>query len=358
MFLFMLKTGFFSLLFFLGGSGPFFPFSVIAETEQKVQINSQESRKDIEEDLVFIEIKKGASFNEVAGILKKENLIDSVFYFKALAWLRGESTKIKSGEYAFSKKSSLREILNILVKGQTRLHKITFPEGYNLYEIAEELEKNLFLKKEEFISLCYKVELIYELLGERVDSLEGYLFPETYFISRPVKAEALIRQMVQNFFTAYRFFSKKDVMVNKKTLNRQQLVTLASIVEKETGLAKERALIAGVFYNRLKKGMRLESDPTILYGMMKIAGALVPLNIRKKDLLKKTPYNTYRITGFPAGPISNPGKEALKAVFKPEKSSYFYFVSRNDGSHVFSTTYKEHEKAVRLYQKSLIRKRK
>ena len=357
MFLSMLKTGFFSLLFFLS-CGSFFPLLALAEIEQKTQINTQASEKDREEDLVFIEIRKGASFKEVAGILKKENLIDNVFYFKVLAWFRGDSTKIQSGEYAFSKEMSLREILNILVKGQTRLHKITFPEGYNLYEMAEELEKKLFLKKEEFIFLCYKSELVYELLGEKVDSLEGYLFPDTYFIPRPVKAEALIRQMVQNFFTAYRSFGKKNISVHRKRLSRQELVTLASIVEKETGLAKERALIAGVFYNRLKKGMRLESDPTILYGMMREVGALVPLNIRKKDILRKTPYNTYRITGFPAGPISNPGKEALKAVFEPEKSSYFYFVSRNDGSHVFSITYKEHEKAVRLYQKSLIRKRK
>lgn len=354
----MLKTGLFFFLFFLGGGGLFFPLSTLAEAEQKTQINFQASEEDRKEDLVFIEIKKGASFNEVAGILKKENLINNIFYFKVLAWFRGDSTKIQSGEYAFSKKMSLREILNILVKGQTYLHKITFPEGYNLYEIAEELEEKLFLKKEEFISLCYKAELIYELLGEKVNSLEGYLFPETYLVPRPVKAEALIRQMVQNFFTAYRSFSKKNIMVNKKKLSRQKLVTLASIVEKETGLARERDLIAGVFYNRLKKGMRLESDPTILYGMMREAGALVPLNIRKKDILRKTPYNTYRIPGFPAGPISNPGKKALKAVFEPEKSSYFYFVSRNDGSHVFSTTYKEHEKAVRLYQKSLIRKRK
>lgn len=370
MFLFMLKIVFFFFLFSVGevhflssssvmdNSNFFSQNYFFAKVDEKIKVKSFESKESKENDLIFIEIKKGTSFNEVAEILKKKKLIDSVFYFKLLAWLKGASTKIQSGEYAFSKEMGLRKILNILVKGQTYLHKITFPEGYNLYEIAEELEKKFFLKKEDFISLCYKTELIYELLGEKVNSLEGYLFPETYLIPRPVKAEALIRQMVQNFFTAYRSFGKKNVVVNKKSLSRQKLVTLASIVEKETGLAEERALIAGVFYNRLKKGMRLESDPTILYGMMREAGALVPLNIRKKDILRKTPYNTYRIPGFPVGPISNPGKEALRAVFEPEKSSYFYFVSRNDGSHVFSKTYKEHERAVQLYQKSLIRKKK
>ena len=360
----MLKIFIFFFLFFLGGnsllpvsSENLFKISqkeyLLAATEKNTPLNSLEQK----EDFIFIRIKKGTSLNGVAKILEEAGLIKRVFYFKMLAWLRGESKKIKSGEYAFHKKMSLGEILDLLVGGQTYLHKVTFPEGYNLYEIAGELEKKFFLKKEEFISLCHKPELVYELLGEKVDSLEGYLFPETYFLPRPVPAEALIRQMVQNFFAAYRLLGKKEVVVNKTRLSRQELVTLASIVEKETGLAKERALIAGVFYNRLRKNMRLESDPTILYGMMKAKGALVPLNIRKKDILKKTPYNTYRISGFPAGPISNPGKEALKAVFEPEASSYFYFVSRNDGSHVFSVTYKEHEKAVRLYQKSLIRKK-
>ena len=316
-----------------------------------------EHKNNTNENLIFIQIKKGASLNEVAQILKEVGLINSIFYFKALAWFKGESSRVKSGEYAFQKNTSMLEILNVLVRGQVYLYRITFPEGYNLYEMAEELEKKHFLKKEDFISLCYKKEFIYQLLGETVDSLEGYLFPETYFIPRPVKPKALIQQMVQNFFKAYNSFSGKNVVINNKRLSRQELVALASIVEKETGLAKERALIAGVFYNRLKKRMRLESDPTILYGMMREVGGLVPLNIRKKDILKKTPYNTYRISGFPAGPISNPGEEALRAVFEPEASSYFYFVSRNDGSHVFSKTYKEHEKAVELYQKSLIPKK-
>jgi len=303
---------------------------------------------------VFIEVKRGSSLHQVAYLLKKEELISNVFYFKFIAWWRGHTRSIQSGEYIFQKGMSPHAILEILVKGETQLYHITFPEGYNIYEMALALEKEKFLKQEDFISLCHNSLLVNELLGKNRESLEGYLFPDTYYIPRPVKPEVLIRQMVQNFFKVYHQVSDNEqqkIKVNSRYLSRHELVTLASIVEKETGKAEERPLIASVFYNRLKKNIRLESDPTILYGMMKEAGGLVTLNIRKKDILRKTPYNTYKISGFPAGPISNPGKHALQSVFKPDTSPFFYFVSRNDGSHVFSRTYEEHKKAVNYYQK-------
>ncbi len=313
-----------------------------------------------ETEEVIIQIEKGMSLQSIARLLKKKGLINNVFYFKVLAWLKGDSTKIKSGEYAFQKDTPGWKILNTLVEGKTRLHRITFYEGYNIYEMARTLEEGNFLDKEKFISLCHDPDLIYELLKEKRDSLEGYLFPDTYHIPMPVDPRKLIRKMVEGFLKAYHEVSQEGL---KKAgsgalhLTRHESVILASIVEKETGLAEERSLIASVFYNRLKKGMRLESDPTILYGMMREAGDLVTLNIRKKDILKKTPYNTYRLSGFPAGPISNPGKESLRAVFEPKESSFLYFVSRNDGSHVFSKTYKEHKKAVDRYQRRISRKR-
>jgi UPF0755 protein len=308
---------------------------------------------------VVIQIEKGMSFQSIARLLKKEELINSIFYFKVLAWFRGDSKKIKSGEYAFQKDTPHWKILNTLVEGKTRLHRITFYEGYNIYEMARALEEGNFLEKEKFISLCHDPELIYELLKEKRNSLEGYLFPDTYHIPLPVDPEKLIRKMVRGFFKVYNEVSRGGgaARAGSLRLNRHESVILASIVEKETGLAAERSLIASVFYNRLKKGMRLESDPTILYGMMKEAGDLVTLNIRKKNILRKTPYNTYRLSGFPAGPISNPGEESLRAVFKPDESSFLYFVSRNDGSHVFSKTYKEHKKAVDRYQRRILRKK-
>ena len=354
----------FILLFFILHSGPSYPVEVqsqnkLSEYQLKNQYakNEKISASKSEKKLIIIKVKKGMSFHQVAELLKTAGLIDNIFYFKFLAWFRGEMTKIKSGEYAFEPGISNQSILNILVSGKIQLHKITFPEGYNIYEIARDLEKQNFLKAKDFLSVCHDSHFIEKLLGEKRNSLEGYLFPDTYYLPQPIDAKHLIKQMVKSFFTVYEQVKIKNSK-RKIQLNRHETVILASIVEKETGLAKERALIASVFYNRLKKRMRLESDPTILYGMMKKAGGLVPLNIRKKDILQKTPYNTYRISALPKGPISNPGEKALKAVFEPELSDFLYFVSRNDGSHVFSKTYKEHKKNVEIYQKSLIRKRK
>ncbi len=325
------------------------------------ELSSQEKEQREASEKVIVRIEKGMSLNAVAEKLKEAGLIYRGFYFKLLALWRGNSKEIQSGEYGFEKKTSIREILNVLVEGKVYLHSITFPEGYNLYEISEALQKKQLLKKEEFISLCHDPDFIYELLGENRKSLEGYLFPDTYHVPRPVAPRQLIRRMVQGFLQVYAELSENGRLSagsGNIHLNRHESVILASIVEKETGLPVERPLIASVFYNRLQKKMRLESDPTILYGMMKEAGGLIPLNIRRKDILKHTPYNTYRIKGFPAGPISNPGKHALQAVFKPKLSDFLYFVSRNDGSHVFSKTYKEHKKAVDFFQKSLIPKGK
>ena len=337
--LFILSMVFFPLV-------TLFPFSAFANKGQGEE--------------VIVRIEKGMSFQAVARLLKKGGLINSVFYFRVLAWFRGESKKVQSGEYSFQKNTPYWKILEVLVEGKTRLHRVTFYEGYNIYEMAKVLEEGGFLDKEQFISLCHNADLIYELLKEKRDSLEGYLFPDTYHIPLPVDPEKLIRKMVRGFLKVYDRLSKKGLKkagAGAVRLSRHEAVILASIVEKETGLAKERSLIASVFYNRLNKGMRLESDPTILYGMMRKAGGLVALNIRKKDILQKTPYNTYRLSGFPAGPISNPGEESLKAVFEPAKSDFLYFVSRNDGSHVFSKTYREHEKAVDRYQRRILRKK-
>ncbi|MDE0517971.1 MAG: endolytic transglycosylase MltG [Bdellovibrionales bacterium] len=350
--------GFFlvALLFFSSPSFALKEQKALAATGNHQSGFQVESHGKVTPDDGYISIKKGMPVSEVAKTLKEAGLIKSIFYFKFLAWLSGKSTKIKSGEYVFTKDSSNWDILSTLVKGEVYLHPVTFPEGYNIYEIAKTLAEKNLLKREDFISLCYDSDFVYHLLGEKRDSLEGYLFPDTYYVSRPVNPRSLIRNMVRAFLSVYNKFSRAGRLSagsGSVRLSRHEAVILASIVEKETGQAQERSLIASVFYNRLRKKMRLESDPTILYGMMREVRDLVPLNIRKKDILRKTPYNTYRLSRFPVGPISNPGEEALKAVFKPKQSDFLYFVSRNDGSHVFSKTYKEHKKAVDYYQRGL-----
>ena len=300
-----------------------------------------------------VRIEKGWSLHHVAKTLKQSGLLKSTACFKVLAWWRQDSTRLQAGDYVFSVGANPWKILDVLVKGKTRLYSITFPEGYNLYEMADLLEKNNFFKKEKFISLSLNPDLARRLLGENSDSLEGYLFPDTYRVTKFVEPQALIQMMTARFFEIYSTLKGKPPL----SLSRKNLVTLASIVEKETGAPAERSRIAGVFYNRLKRNMRLESDPTILYGMMRQKGSLIELNIRKKDILKRNAYNTYRLKGFPAGPISNPGLKALQAVFQPETHNFLFFVSRNDGTHVFSNTFKEHQKAVNRWQKSLLKKK-
>ena len=173
-------------------------------------------------------------------------------------------------------------------------------------------------------------------------SLEGYLYPDTYLISRDLDARELVDLMVRRFWKVFNDLIRGQ----KRDMSLREIVTLASIVEKETGLAEERPVIASVFLNRLKKRMRLESDPTVIYGLKNFDG-----NLKRKDLRTPNPYNTYTNHGLPPGPIANPGRESLMAVINPAETDYLYFVSRNDGSHCFSTTLKEHNRAVVRYQK-------
>jgi UPF0755 protein len=216
-------------------------------------------------------------------------------------------------------------------------------------EVAALFAEENWVNPENFLQLCRDAVLI-KKLGIEAASLEGYLFPETYTLVRgEVDERKIIRMMVQRFFAVWEELTgseseRKTEQVKK--YNRQQVLTLASIVEKETGSAGERDIIAGVFYNRLAKGMPLQSDPTTIYGIKDFNG-----NLTKADLRSRTPYNTYMIPGLPVGPICNPGAAAIKAVLYPAKVSYLYFVSRNDGSHYFSKSLKEHNRAVYKFQK-------
>ncbi len=300
------------------------------------------------EILVFI--PKGMAFQQVARLLWQKGVIKSVFYFRLLAWIKNKENHIKYGEYAFLPHSSAAAVLKILVEGKSRLYAVTFPEGLNLFEMAQVLEDQGFLKKEDFISVAGSEAVALKLLKEKQPGLEGYLFPDTYLFPRPVEAEVVVQTQVQRFFDMYARLrpEQKDLLL---PLSRHEQVTLASIIEKETGTPEERPVIASVFYNRLIKKMRLESDPTIIYGMVLESGGAPVFNIKKRDIRRKTAYNTYTFKGFPPGPVANPGFESLKAVFSPASTSFLYFVSKGDGSHVFSTHFKDHKKAVDKYQR-------
>ncbi|MDH3392346.1 MAG: endolytic transglycosylase MltG, partial [Desulfobulbaceae bacterium] len=235
------------------------------------------------------------------------------------------------------------QVLRFMDTAKPVQYRVTVPEGWTMEQIAAVFARDHWVDPENFLQLC-RDKIFIQHLGISADSLEGYLFPETYTLVRgEVDEKSLITTMVHRFLTIWDGLDKPGDI----KLNRHQLVTLASIVEKETGYSGERAVITGVFYNRLKKGMRLQSDPTTIYGLKDFNG-----NLTRADLKKETPYNTYVITGLPPGPICNPGRAALKAVLQPAKVPYYYFVSKNDGSHSFSTTLKEHNRAVYKYQKS------
>jgi len=233
-------------------------------------------------------------------------------------------------------------ILEKLARGEIITHAVTIPEGFTKVQIGDLLEQKGIIKKQEFLGLTDNREIV-ESYGLSGPSLEGYLYPDTYQFGRGISAKMTVNTMVKRFEEIAAPLKER---IEEVGMSLEEVTTLASIVEKETGQGKERPLIAAVFLNRLKKRMRLASDPTVIYGITDFNG-----NLTRKDLEEKTPYNTYVNYGLPPGPIANPGLESIKAVLYPADTDYLYFVSRNDGSHQFSKTLAEHNRAVQTYQK-------
>ena len=292
----------------------------------------------------IVEIPSGSPFRKIAKSLKAKGVITNDIKFYFLARCKKHLTSIKAGEYLLTTNMTPLDVLDTLVSGRTLLYRLTVPEGHNLYQVSDTANSLGLVSKEEFIAKAHDPLLLQELRIEGI-SVEGYLFPETYFFSKPATSDKIIRTMVQKFWE--HFSDDLRFQGQKLGLTEHQVVILASIIEKETGVSEERRLISAVFHNRLKINMKLQSDPTVIYGIKNFSG-----NLTKKDLLTSTPYNTYTHEGLPIGPIANPGREALGATVNPAPATYLYFVSKNDGSHFFSSTYKEHLKAVRQYQKS------
>ncbi len=301
----------------------------------------------------IIEVPAGASFGAITNMLVKEDIIKSRRGFTLLASIRGVKRKVKAGEYELSGAKSSAEVLDILTSGRVHFKKITFPEGYSIKDMVIVLKAENAARAEEFLRLAMDKEFAKSIFKENgIDAggsktLEGYLFPDTYSITRTMKAETIIRAMALRFKDVYERESikRKDVVLGFTT---NEIITLASIIEKETGVVEEMARISAVFHNRLKKGYRLQSDPTTIYGIANFNG-----NLTRKDLKTFTPYNTYKIYGLPPGPIASPGSSAIRAALNPNNEDYLYFVSRNDGTHKFSRTLKEHNRAVDYFQRGI-----
>ncbi|MFH1138928.1 MAG: endolytic transglycosylase MltG [Pseudomonadota bacterium] len=289
-----------------------------------------------------IDIPPGTSLAEIGLALQKAGIIRSGKAFRYLAAYKKVGAKIKAGEHLLDSSLSAADILNRLVQGSYKLYRLTIPEGLNQREIAELAARAGLASRQEFLNLCHDRAFIASL-GLDDETLEGYLFPETYFFTKGTPAPKIIQAMVDRFHKIWAGFQGQTAPLG---LDRKQVVTLASIVEKETGAAAERPLVAAVFLNRLKKGMRLETDPAVIYGIPDFDG-----NLTRKHLETPTPYNTYAIAGLPPGPIANPGEASIRAVFEPADVDYLFFVSKNDGSHFFSKNLHDHVNAVNRYQR-------
>jgi UPF0755 protein len=292
---------------------------------------------------VIIQIRSGQSFRDTARQLTDSGLLHNSIKFRLLARIRRLDTKIQAGEYSLSFRITPNELLDNLSTGKTILYSVTIPEGYNVYQIGNLLENNEIMDSEVFVAAVLSYERARKA-GIEGNSFEGYLFPDTYRFPKVIDADTVIKAMITRFREV--FMPEWEKRSDSIRFSLHEAVTLASIVEKETGDPSERPLIAAVFLNRLKRGIRLESDPTVIYGIEDFNG-----NLTRKDLATYTPYNTYRIKGLPPGPISNPGLDSLKSILNPEDKPYLYFVSKNNGTHHFSRTIKEHNRAVRRYQK-------
>ncbi len=332
------KTWFFIFVILLGlGLGAFW----YAKSEVRRYLEGPCGSKLVEE---LVTVAPGRSFGALVETLHRRGIVDSPFRLKLLARIEGYDQKIKAGEYLLSSAMKPRQLLNVLAEGRVHLYRVTIPEGFTLYQIAERLENLSLVSADEFIRAATdsREAARYGIAGV---TFEGYLFPDTYAFPRGVTSRGIIAAMVGRFWE--KFTPSWKARARELGLSVHQVVTLASIVEKETASPPERPLIAAVFYNRLKKGMRLESDPTVIYAIPDFDG-----NLTRRDLKTKTPYNTYRIRGLPPGPIANPGSAALQATLYPAQTDFLYFVARKDGTHQFSRTLKEHNRAVNRYQRS------
>lgn len=298
----------------------------------------------------IIDIPSGSGLKYISTLLTKEGVVTSATKFYLLIRILGKDREIKAAEYQLFTDMSPLDVLEILISGKPYLHKIPIPEGSTMEQIGNILEKSKIVSKEEFLKAAHDTALL-KSNGVEANSAEGYLFPDTY--SFPVRSSGniVVNKMLKTFNDNYD--PQWDTEGKKYNLSRHQLVTLASIVEKETSIPSERGLISAVLHNRLKSGMKLQSDPTVIYGIPNFTG-----NITKKDLLARTPYNTYTNYGLPPGPIASPGRDSLMAAVFPADVDYIFFVSKNDGSHIFTSTYKEHLKEVNKHQVEPFRRKK
>jgi UPF0755 protein len=290
----------------------------------------------------LVQLKPGSSAHHIAGELANAGIIRSEYSFLLWHYLHGRKP-LKAGEYAFDHRATTREVYDRIARGDIFFHTLVVPEGFNMFDIANAIEQADLGKRDDFLKVARTDTALVRDLDPQAPSLEGYLFPDTYHFTRTQSLHDMAAAMVRRFRQA-----AKEAGLNQ---NVHSVVTMASIVEKETGAPEERPEVASVFYNRLNKHMVLATDPSVIYAALlnnRYDGV-----IHQSDLHFDSPYNTYRTAGLPPGPISNPGKASLQAALHPAQTDYLYFVSDNQGHHRFARTDTEHATNVQAYRRAV-----
>jgi len=290
-----------------------------------------------------IVVKNGTSLYNIANMLKEKGIVYSsnLFVFASLIY----GGKLIAGEYELRKDMSTIEIVRKMGRGQRNIYVLQIVEGQNIFDVADTIAKNKIMEKTEFLRLAGDKTFL-RGLGITSDSLEGYLSPDTYYYSKEIDTDKFIEKIAQR---TLKYFEREDIKKQMAALNYDvhKTLTLASMIEKEAKMSTEKPLISAVFHNRVLKDMPFDSDPTVIYGTRAFHSP-----ITKTDLITYTPYNTYAFKGFPRGPICNPDKNSIMAALNPAPVDYLYFVSKNDGTHVFSKDMNEHNRNVGMYQRS------
>jgi UPF0755 protein len=295
---------------------------------------------------VFVDIPRGTSRFGVAHILRRNDVIRSPLAFEIFS-LWHYRKPLQAGEYYFDRPVDSREVFWQIAQGKIFVHTVTVPEGWTSFDIAAELDRQGICSREAFLSAVNDPSLISDLAPD-AKSLEGFLFPSTYQFSRHTTCEQIAKRMVQDFRAEWESLNPAGSQTFPGGLTALQVVTLASLVERETPKPAERPMVAGVFYNRLRTGFPLQCDPTVQYAW-ELVGHHVK-NVRPADLHVDSPYNTYQHPGLPPGPIANPGEASLRAALSPAQTDYLFFVANDQGGHFFAKTLSEHNRNVVRYR--------
>jgi UPF0755 protein len=301
--------------------------------------------KGYEGNETFVEIQAGSGPITMGRALTEAGVVPHVTAFRTAVWVRGAGRRLQAGEYRFERPMTPLEVVDKIARGDVYLQPVTFREGLTIRQMSQIFQERRFGTAQEFITAASRADRIRSIDPSARD-LEGYLFPDTYTLPRRATAEQLVERMVARFEAALSPEVREQAAARGLTV--RQLVTLASLVEKETARREERPLVSAVYSNRLRIGMGLQCDPTVIYALER-AGRFDG-NLTRDDLRFDSPYNTYRYAGLPPGPIAAPGKASLEAAANPADVPYIYFVSRNDGSHAFASTLEEHNRNVHQWQ--------